>query len=228
MWLYLRDYGVKFEPDLVLLGLFDLDIYRNEPYSATVFDAASLPRRDSPSRSYLSSLKVWLTGHSRLYNVVAVSVVHSPALNDWLRKTGLRAEKPREFLSADLRYTDRVLKENGRILEMMRDFTRRQGISFLAAYIPTASQVKAVAERRATDDRVAQMTRDVFRDAPESLVDLRAGLAAANDQGALYYSWDGHWTAKGHRQAAEILWPSVWKLARGCDGSPPSRTGVSR
>ena len=229
MWLYLKDYGVRFQPDLVLLDVCDLDIYRNGPYLATVFDSPSLPSRPSsgvPPRSHLSSLKIWLTQHSRLYNIAAVYAVHSPVLNDWLQKTGLRAEKPREFLSADLGYTERVLKENEQIMEMMKDFSKRRGIRFMAAYIPTASQVKAIAERKMTDARVAQMMRRVFRDAPESLVNLSSGFAMASDQGTLYYAWDGHWTAKGHRLAAEILWPSVSKLSGGCQASMPSGTGA--
>jgi hypothetical protein len=219
MWLYLKDYGVRFQPDLVLLGLFDLDIYRNGPYLATVFDSPSLPSPLSsgiPPRSRLSSLKIWLTQHSRLYNVIAVYMVHSPALNNFLQRTGLRVGKPREFLSAGEEYTERVLKENAQVLRMMRDFTRRRGIGFMAVYIPTSAQVKAVAEQKRVDDRVLQMMGSVFRDAPGALVDLTSGLATASERGTLYYPWDGHWTAKGHRRAAEILWQSVVKLTGGC------------
>jgi hypothetical protein len=225
MWLYLKEYGVKYQPDAVLLGLFDLDIYRNGLFLAAVFESGAPPSQGAPQPSYLSSLKLWLHLHSRLYNLLAVYLVHSPVLNDLLEKTGLRAEKPREFLSADLGYFERTLKENEKILEMMKDFTHRRGIGFIAVYIPTASQVRAKAEGKTTDDRVAQMMRNAFRDAPESLIDLSSGLARAGDPGTVYYPWDGHWTAKGHRVAAEILWPSVFKLTGGCQDFPASGTG---
>ena len=216
MWLYLKHYGVKLAPDIVLLGLFDLDVYRNEPYLTAVFDSldsSSYSPAPSPKRSRLTSLKIWLKGHSYLYNVVAVQLVSSPVINEWLEKTGIRVGKPREFISAGSGHTDRVMAESEKIVRMMREFVEQRGEVFMATYIPTAAQVQALAKGQAVDDQVVRMMERVFQDAPDLMVGLGPRLAEASRQAVMYFPWDGHWAAAGHRIAAETLWPSLAKVA---------------
>ena len=185
-YLYLTSFGLRFEPDLVVLGLYEHNVERN---GASFFNYAK-------PRFLLEDGDLVLTG----------SPVPPP---DEILAEPLRF--PKSYLAAFVRKRlDRMLdntklrpietREAWSVTRAILDAARREseatGARFLVVYIPheidrwaTAVETAVVDWAEETGTHLLNL-RPVFATAPEA------------EWRTLY---DGHWTAKGHEVAATAI-----------------------
>jgi hypothetical protein len=214
----------------------DLAVEPNQPFFLLQPDGSLVLRpmviRDNP-------VKRWLRAHSRAYSWlrdsakrlehvrrlgIELGVLQKAATPDERtekaasRHVSSIYRKPTPLIDAAWAATDAMLAR-------MATELRAQGIPLLVAYIPTAEQFDAQAGR----DHLAALgggnLADFDFDAPwrrmkallESRgipwVDLReASIRSGIPVSQLYFADDGHWTAAGHRVAADALTEPVARL----------------
>jgi len=93
---------------------------------------------------------------------------------------------------------------NLRALDRIARFTRDRGATMVLVALPSKSQVFNGVDERFYQDRL----RAYARDRGVRFVDLLQILPPANRE-PLYWTWDPHFTAEGHRAAAEALFAAV-------------------
>ena len=97
--------------------------------------------------------------------------------------------------------TRAVWQESLGYLTRMTDFSRRRGATLIIAAIPPFEQV--------VDEWSEAPYQDVLRQFCEreglQFIDLLQGIPRA-DAHDIYFEWDSHFTPKGHRRVAEILY----------------------
>lgn len=227
-YLGIRDRFLRFHPDLVLLCFFPNDVSEDQAYRPLLaFDAAGRPLRLIRSTSGTAfvplGLKIFLKRHSRLA-VFLMDLYHFPGglARHRVFTEGARGwtpgqppgdifaslrEPPTPAVEAAWVFTTRMLAATASLLES-------RNVRFGLVVIPAPNQVS---EREWTRGRA------VWRlDGPPSLrpqviladfgrrhripvLDLVPALRATREF-PLYFPYDGHLTAVGHRVAAAALY----------------------
>jgi lysophospholipase L1-like esterase len=231
--LWLESEGLRYEPDLVVLLFFDNDIYGNGlPYffgakpqflwngRALALHNVPVPHsvpgghRHETSRWNLASrfpaFHRWAEDHSRLYRLAA-GTSHS---------TPLPPHSPiyRRPETPEVRSAWEVTRA---LLARMKRDAGERGTGFLVFYIPRREDVyrqdwaKIEArlglqpgqwDMRGVTDRFLEICREEdlhCLDPTARFVETARQLAPGGQR--LYYKYDGHWAASGHRLAAQIL-----------------------
>ncbi len=208
-----RPLGVKGAVVVFFLGN---DLSDNEFYPQMMREAARLPDgvpiiQPSPplahqlfggwSRVY-GHLSVWLRRRS-------ISTGRDPMAQRWQGELSLFHETGTQTLQRSVRTTERALAD-------LRMVARRQNLPLMVAVAPPAFAVHAEragptlslvgldpagADLQAPDRAVlAALSRLGIRSC-----DLGPALRTAAEQEAVYLTFDGHWSAAGHRVVAETL-----------------------
>ena len=191
-FLYLRDFGLRFEPDLVILGFFDLDIDRNilafRDYAKPRFEidekgALALTNVPVPSPGEILSRK------QKLPRSYLVELARK-AFNTHIGRT--------VFFERQERCKRRLTRA---ILDQTRRETKNAGAELLLVFIPWSidEQLRSVegllADWAGTSGTPFLNLRENFEALPREKTDRLYG-----DPGE-----GGHWTPLGHRAAAEAI-----------------------
>lgn len=207
-YLLLREEGLRYDPQLILLMLFENDIYHNpldvnylkypKPRFSVVDGELVLASRPSPSIGPLREIHCFLRTHSVTYNYlvrvfesgqapwIRFSRSFGSGVSLWL--TGRRWEDPVELTSA--------------IIGEMRDLSEAAGAQLVVVQV--ASQGQALGLERTIPDELIEYCRaeDIpFLDLVEPFKDY---LAAHSGQ-SLQFAHDPHWNADGHKLAADAI-----------------------
>jgi hypothetical protein len=255
-YLTLREYGLRYKPDLVLLFFVGNDVSDNSqrlhgkpfvPYPVPgpdghlARDDAGRPRftpfADQPSR--LGPVADLLRAHSKSYRVVREAIDTAPSLNGFLYRLGLVSTPPEQvnrpsptnfgFHEIYRRPPAPVWAEAWTLTEDLlaatRDLAESSGARFGVVLVPSSWEVYP--EHWEAILREVPAMRDVPLDLEQPSRRLNAFLTAhgiphlsllpdfrarAADQPPLYIAGDAHWTAAGHRLAAESLGARVSQL----------------
>lgn len=161
-------------------------------------------------------LKRWLIEYSHAYNFLDMKWSGFAVQMGWRPKPQTLYRSVERFhKNRDGGEEEKVYDLTKQLLARMRDSCRAQGAQFAIALFPGKTQIvpelfneqlrgfNVKAEDYAAD-KPNRKLREICKELDIPVVDLyEAFRARANER--LYYEVDGHWTADGHRVAAEEL-----------------------
>jgi hypothetical protein len=271
-YLMLREYGLRYQPDLVVLFLVGNDISDNSrrlqgkpflPYPLPAGDGTlARDERGQPrfstfadQTSALGSIAAFLRNRSKGYRVVREAIDGSTAVNGLLYRVGLMSTPPEQvnrttgdnfgFYEIYRQQPTPAWAEAWALTEGMllatRDLAAAHGAPFVVVTVPAAWEVYPD-QWQGILQRVPAM-RDVAMDLELPSKRLGRFLAAhgipnvslldefrarARTSPALYVAGDAHWTADGHRLAADLLAAPVSGLIASKGGAVASADGQVR
>ena len=184
--LRLQEQGFRWNPDIVLLGLFEGNIFRNA------------------RTEYLGYPKPRFVQRGGSLELINVPVPEEPSRPGFLQRTRLwqlfggRGADLLEHLGFGEAWpTSRA------ILTRLRDVCAENGSELRVVVLPKDQAVYGSGLRRAVHDRALAKIDRMLEDLDIEHLDLTAPLVDAAAQGQpLYFPLDGHWTAEAHRVAA--------------------------
>ncbi len=223
-YLYLRHRGLELRPDTVLLFL-DLSDPANDAYYARrlVRDESGRPLSITPRRSRLplpsGALSEWLDRNSALYAYgIHLALKHFPASDGDIGYSGAAEDLDLLFPGRDSLSDTEFAKGWDVTFEAfkeIRDLLSGRNIFFAVITYPYGHQVSpdAWSEGRkawnfppgVSSDRPFRFVETFCAAESIPVFSLDRTFRAHENPGSLYFTWDGHWTAKGHAVAAEAV-----------------------
>ncbi len=214
-YLYLRDEGLRFSPDLVLLMFFFNDGGDSclpyapglgpRPYATLADGAVRIVEQLDPD-PYLRfcmplPFRGWLAQHSMLYRLIS-----EKAWQVW-RAEALAELEQRDLDALGPEYGKRVFTG---VLRAMRDLLRARGIDFAVGVIPGRNMVVGGDPEGRVADVAALCQDEGVPCLPllEAMVAATTAASAATTTaggGEPYFDDAIHWTPAGHRVAAREL-----------------------
>lgn len=192
-FLYLKNRGLAFSPQVVVVGFYadndlrDMDLYRETPGDDGLPAALILPSGDLPH---------WLK-RTALYQWVGLQIVY-PRLARLLRAQTQPAS------SAEAPAAETSIRNLRRAMELfagMQRLASAQGARLVVMYIPGYHEVFAGQELPAA--RIRTTLAATAREHGFAAIDLTAAIRVAGLE--VYLPIDRHFSAVGHRVAAQVL-----------------------
>lgn len=229
-YLYLKNHGLQFSPDLVILN-FDLsDLYDDLSYTALArFDEKGIPLGVSPSgepegllKGPLATFKDWFKNNLRLYNFIRIRI--TPQLEMAKRQGDFNGDI-RLDKYALLRETyvdnDSNWMPTQRYLLLIRDLLKDNGIEFRMTVYPYGLQIHPKEWKSGRE--YWQFKQDtVYSTWPQEKLEQWAtanGITTINmcpdfrelskAVFPLYLDNNGHWVAAGHQLVADVLFRNL-------------------
>lgn len=229
-YLYLKNYGLQLQPDLVILN-FDLsDVYDDLSYTAIArFDEKGIPVGVIPSKEEhgllkgpLATIKDWFKNNLRLYNFIRIRI--TPQLELMKREgnfTGDIHHDKYALLRENYRDADSNWALTHEYLLLTRDLLKEGEIDFWMTVYPYGLQVHP--KEWQGGRTYWQFKQDtVYSTWPQEKLEEWAtakGIKTINvcpDFKALsrtvfplYLNNNGHWVAAGHQLVADILFRNL-------------------
>ncbi|GEM_PF-1655504 len=226
-YLYLKNEGLKYDPDMVILCFFMNDVYEDSVYKGMAeFDENGLPIRVHwKGKDKISALTGWKRTERKACNAVKrvlnkskFYVFLKEKIYIALKKSGLKEKKSgrKQFFiieGSEDAEERRLWQDTFRYVLAIRNLAESHGAKFLFVAIPMEAQL--------SDDPDDAAFNAYFTGTPDSgrtnaaikefcvknnieyinLFDYFAGRGA----GDLYFKHDGHFRPAGHRLTAEII-----------------------
>lgn len=221
---YLERIGLRYEPDLVLLGFYVAnDLSDNAPQSLRTVQGFLVPQ----GQVNFVNVKIWLRHHFRTYACVADTLKHQKRLGDILAHVGLvkladpgmnvRYQAVQFYLKAPPAEVLAMWQQAEELLVRMRNLLQQHDSRLVVVIIPDRISVY----ERWLERAVRQAGRSIaeFDGAQPHhtlaalcqrhqipFLDLLPVMReTASQESGLYFDYDGHWTPAGHRVAAQTI-----------------------
>jgi len=216
-YLYLRERGLRLDPDLVLVGLYiGNDI--NDPGSRVwpEVDENGLPLRvRSGSTETVDGHRVRREKSFR-YRIPVLKNSHVAQL---LYEGGKRIHRSFRPLRQQLKkirlyetdYEGKTLENFERVKKLMiamSELSRAHGAGFAVVMLPTREQVDPAPYESLEGldfDKPQRIFSEFFAEHEIAYLDLLPAMRAATDGNTFYYIDDSHWNARGHAFAAQAI-----------------------
>lgn len=225
-YLYLKNYGLQLQPDLVILN-FDLsDVYDDITYTALArFDENGIPVGVSPSgesqgllKGPLATIKDWFKNNLRLYNFIRIRI--TPQLEMAKRQGNFNGDiRHDKYALLRETYSDSAANWalTDKYLLLIRDLLKTKGVDFWMTVYPYGLQIHPQ-EWKAGREYWQFKQDTVYSTWPQERLEQ---WASGNDIRIinmcpefkelsktvfpLYLSNNGHWVAAGHQLVADVL-----------------------
>ena len=198
------------KPRAVVLGLTIENDLAEYDCSASSAHAATAPVADlaASMATRLNEIKVFLTGHSALYNFGAAAAKKSPGLENLLIRLRLIASPHVEHSQFDPDRLEAVLDSTAAEIGRFRDMLP-PGTPLVVTIIPARLELRdgAAFDRAEREGMVSRLTAMGIEVADPFAAFAAEGLAR------IHFAHDGHWAPLGHRIAGELTAEHLARLA---------------
>ncbi len=229
-YLYLKEYGLALEPDLILLGLFmGNDIDGPDARSAIWprVDAEGLPLQIGSTNTQIEKgRRVHVKRRSR-WKFPLLRDSHVFQLLYTAQRNMRRALKPtikarslyQPFYSPQ---TKTIVEQVMNLIGAMVRLSQRHGARFVVVMLPERGQVSAASKATYGEldfDKPQRLFAEFFKKQNIAYLDLLPTLRAAADNTALYFQYDSHLSVEGNRLAGREI--AKYLVASGLLSAPP-------
>ncbi len=247
-FLYLKNYGLQLQPDLVILN-FDLsDVHDDITYTKTArFDENGVPVGVSPSgepegllKGPIAVVKDWFKDNMRLYNFIRIRI--TPQLELMKRQGNFSGDIRHDkyaLLRASYIDADSNWSLTHKYLLLTRDLLKDHGVDFWMTVYPYGLQVHAK-EWKAGRDYWQFRQDTVYSTMPQETLERWAvsnGIRCVNFSPdfrelsktvfPLFLDNNGHFRAAGHQLIADVLYKNVQLHLQGTHDAAANAVGVS-
>ena len=156
---------------------------------------------DEPERTTVEGLpavKNFLTDHSALYGLIAAAIHRSPPLERAASRAGLLVPNLAAIAESDT--SEDAVKSS---VERLQALT--SGRRAIVLIVPSRALWAGTDAHRRQVAQTHETFIGLLRQAGLPVVDVRAAFEQRERPLSLHFASDGHWTAEGHRLAAEEL-----------------------
>ncbi|MEM8960656.1 MAG: GDSL-type esterase/lipase family protein [Acidobacteriota bacterium] len=179
------EHGASFEPDVVMLGLFIGDIFRNARTS---------------HYGYAKPRFVLDDGAPRLVNVPVPEARIGPPLSRLWGMVGTRL-----WSIAEHRGMGEAWPVTAALLDHLAERCAELGAELVVVVIPKDGAITGSGWRKSLHLDSLDVTTTMLESGGHRFIDLTPALADAAETTELYFPQDGHWTAAGHRVAMAAI-----------------------
>ena len=228
-YLYLKNEGLKYEPDIVVLYFFMNDVYEDSLYKGmATFSDNGLPVKvhwrgvdkveklegwKKRERKIFNSVKSFLN-KSKFYVFLKERVYRLLAMVELKEMKKEEKKNPFFILTRDpIPKESQLWDETFGYISAIREMTKEKGIKFLLVIIPIEAQLsenphdatfftyfKENPYSERANERIAQFCGQYDIEYINLMYELKRG-----HPGGLYFKNDGHFTIRGHMVAADIV-----------------------
>lgn len=198
-------YGIRYNPDLILLGFFVEDrwnpgngndlcdnfkSYHKSKYAKSIEEVSAtlLLRLKTKLINRLNSIQRFLNTHSELYFLIMTKK------GTTLRRNLIRYREGQNRHELDIAWD--ITKDE---LEKINAFSQKRGVEFVIVRIPFLYDV-----HNREEDRVSKILAEFGRKNDINICDPLAVFRNNRDRD-LYYPADGHWKVQAHTLAAREI-----------------------
>ena len=215
-YLYLKEYGLKLQPDLVLLGLFiGNDIDGPDAQNATWLrvDTAGLPLQIGSTTTRIENGHRVRVKRRTRWKIPILRDSHVFQLLYTTQRNIRRTLKPK--LKVPSLYqrtysaqTQASIKQVKKLIAAMVHLCEQRGVRFVVVLLPERGQVSATSQAAYEEldfERPQRLLAEFFTQQQIPYLDLLSILRKAEDPAALYYRYDSHFTVEGNRMAGQEI-----------------------
>ena len=221
--LFLKNEGMKYNPDMVLVAFFAGNDVRDNMENATTWDPTQgrpvfilndneltltnvpVPRKKEKV-AFFMRFKRYMARHFHSYAFISTKISMNPNLLNFFKKIGI-AEKgimPRgeQALKRRLELDPFGWNLTKAILNEINTVAETNNLKTMIVIIPTREQVN-----KNGDSELNGALVDFGKENNISVLDLLPEFREHAKNGEqLYFKIDGHWNANGHKLAAELIY----------------------
>jgi len=221
-YLFLKKEGLKFKPDLIILNFNNTDFEEERDFYKLSYEREGEIVAVSPykgKKSFLpEEIKNFLDVNSYFFYFLNNKLPRAifklkTFLFQMMGKKIIKNKKPRFDYLQDYTKSWFLLEKS---LLLIKDLLEKEKIPFLLVYQPLGHQTHGkewdkgrqfygLEEGEVYQDEVEEIFKKFCQKHKISCLNLLDFFRNSNDF-PLYYSYDGHWTNKGHRLAAEVIY----------------------
>lgn len=197
-YLLFQSEGIKYKPNLVILVLYSDDIdanplrnisyYQKPAFRFTKAGTLKLTNVPVPTQN---DITVWLKNHSSIYYLYTVFLTKINLFRNLCIMVGLMEDE--EYIKQQAVLLTKELLRN------LFNLVKQNNSDFLVVLIPDRKKAENT-QRNGDFTAIAAFIRS---DLQSHVLDLRPLLF--KDTGKYYFKADPHWTAEGHRLAADTI-----------------------
>ena len=219
---YLKEHGIKYEPDLVIVGFCMTNDYKDNYFRLKRYVEGNqfkdVLRTAENGSGFFPRVKVYLRKHTLLYPLLVGRLKQSVWLNRLLVKFNISGPSTFEEFQINVPghlkkvwgYTEEILRE-------MNSFSREHSARLTVVMIPFQYQMSISRWQRDKNkhglddkdfyiDNPQRVLSDICRKENIPVFDLTNSLREQSEKTKVYIENDGHWTKHGHEYAAKEIY----------------------
>lgn len=213
--LFLRTEGLKYKPDLILLDFSMRDITENAINKLITVKDGKLIENIPVRASLPKKVLLFCSRYSHLCSLTQTVILNRASKNTGIAaETGL--EKINLYYKENSLQLDEAFDKTFPLIKEMKKVADENKIPMIMFIIPSKEQVdnaklKEFLQESGADENEIEydkMQKLVIRFANQnnlSVLDMLPYFRQKNVNNTFYYNIDGHWNAKGHQLAADVL-----------------------
>ena len=227
-YILIKNKVITYSPNIIILAFVPNDFKENVKFNLFDVKNGALIRNPPQKITSLLKLRNYISWHSHLYSLVYSSIIDNQKLRDFFIKAKLLNPPYKNpntdfdsliYLNSKNQEFDYTVNKTLFLLNAINNIAKKNNIELVIFLVPTREQVdnnkmkdyiksNKLPFEKLNITKVQEIIMAVQKE-NVIIIDPLDLFNKYNKNNTFYYNVDGHWNAKGHQFAADILYEKL-------------------